>query len=497
MPKSDSEKQECQELTDNAREDLVSFRKIMLSCGPDEVAPADFHYEWSDYLLNESDNAALEAFRESGKTQYALRSFLLYALAFPSTDRDYIVLIKKNATLASNKLKEIENEYKSNILVSANCVEIKEQSGNVFSVDVERLDGSIHNVRIEAYGKGASVRGLAHIDRRPKIVIIDDPQDVEDAKSEVVTESDWVWFLSDVAFLGQKTRIFLIGNNLGERCIIERIFAMEGKLEKVKFKTQRISIIDENGNSAWPEKYTVDDVQKEKSDFDKFVKLEIWLRERMCQATSEETRIFNDSDYRYYTAKLADRITAGFNLWATLDPAHSQRKTACYRALTVNAVSPDNYWFILKILFGRWDSITLIDKLFDTVSQYHLKDVGIEKGEYKDVIEPFILKEMSKRNIFFNILPLEHAKQGTKLERIKMLQPRFKAHTVMFPDNNPEWLIELKSELKGVTNTTIKSLFIDLVDSLAMQEQIAHAPVNSARARRDLPREAVAMESPI
>ena len=94
------------------------------------------------------------------------------------------------------------------------------------------------------------------------------------------------------------------------------------------------------------------------------------------------------------------------------------------------------------------------------------------------VIEPFLTKEMQKRNVFFNVVPLEHAKRGSKLERIKLLQPRFKAHTVMFPDV-ADWLGELKSELAGVTKDEIKSEYIDCVDALAMTEQVAIPPVNS------------------
>ena len=85
---------------------------------------------------------------------------------------------------------------------------------------------------------------------------------------------------------------------------------------------------------------------------------------------------------------------------------------------------------------------------------------------------------MQKRNVFFNVVPLEHAKQGSKLERIKILQPRFKAHTVYFPDK-ADWLPELKSELAGVTKDEIKSEYIDCVDALAMTEQVALPPVNS------------------
>ena len=481
MKPEELDQDKISEAINKSRLNLVAYRKINLPVSQNEVLPASFHYTWSDLLLNDESNCLIEGFRESAKTQYILRSFLLYAFTFPSEKWDYIVLIKKNATLAANKLHEIEQEYKTNPIISANCKEIKEESGQVFSVDVEGAEGKIFNVRIEAYGKGASIRGLANIDRRPKIVIIDDPQDLEDAQSETITENDWNWFLSDVVFLGQFTRIFLIGNNLGEKCIIERLFDVGGHLERIKFKTQRVSIINEKGESNWPDKYQVEEIQKEKRDYEKLGKLDVWLRERMCQSTSEETRIFKDDDYRYFGALGIYEVIKGCNLFATLDPASSKSNESCYRALTINAVDMENNWFICKIYFGRFDSITLMNTLFDARRQwgeYGLRDFGIEKGEYKNVIEPFILEEMKKRNIFFNIIPIEHAKVGSKLERIKMLQPRFRAHGIWFPDDNPDWLIELKSELKGVTNKEIKSLFIDLGDSLAMQEQIAKAPMS-------------------
>jgi hypothetical protein len=468
---------------------------LLQSDGKSEVAPAPFHQRWSDILLNGVGHTAIQGFRESAKTNYTLRAYLLYAIQFPDTARDYIVLIKNNDTLAAAGLREIAREANSNPVISANTVRIVEQSGNVYSVDRVSADtGETINVRIEAYGKGASIRGLANRDRRPKICIIDDPQDNEDSKSETIQASDWDWFLSDVMFLGQSTRIFLIGNNLGDRSIIERVFNNAGSLG---FRVERIPILTPTGESAWPEKFTVARIEQEKKSYMELGKLDIWLRERMCQSVSEETRIFNRTDYRYFTAALARKISfSGCNRFATLDPASSTDITSCYRAIVVNAVNEDNYWYIPVIEYGRWDSAELINQIFSVVSDWQIKDFGIEIGMFKQVIEPFIYKEMSKRNIYFNILPIEHAKKGSKLERIKMLQPRFKAHTIWFPDNSPTWLVELETELQGVTRDSIKSLYADLMDALAMQEQIAVRPIfstsNNPGDRRDLPREAVA-----
>jgi len=221
---------------------LVDNRSLLLSSSGEDVEPAEYHYGWSDLLLNSKENFAIEGYRESAKTQLILRSFLLHCLTFWSAERDYIVLIKNNATLARAKLKEIEREYNDNKALNGACIEIMEQSGDVFFIKLMVADfndkGEMvkkeRTVRIEAYGKGQSIRGISYEDKRPRIVVIDDPQDIEDSFSETVMENDWEWFVSDVKFCGKHTRFFLIGNNLGQKCILERVFANPTEL---KFRT--------------------------------------------------------------------------------------------------------------------------------------------------------------------------------------------------------------------------------------------------------------------
>lgn len=454
---------------------LVDYRYVVLSNDAEnELKSPYFHYDLSDLLLKDKGNVAIEMFRESGKSAYALRTFPLHSLSYPNKDRDYIVIIKKNQTLASNKLKELIDEYANNPLVRHNLVQIKEQNAQAFSVDVRTENGEIINVRIEAYGKGAAIRGLSNCDRRPKIVVLDDIQDKEDARSETIVETDWNWFLSDVVFLGKTARIFLIGNNLGEKCVIERTI---NHAKELKFQALRIPVM-RDGKATWPEKQSLAEIKAEMASYAAMGKLDIWYAEKMCLALAEESRIFQEEDYRYYSKHNREDLISRCNLYACLDPASSTNNTACYRAITITGVDADNYWFLLEVKYGRWDSAETIEKIFNTVKTYGLKEFHIEKGWYEQVIKPFLMQEMQRRNIFFNIVPLEHAKQGTKLERIKLLQPRFKAHTVYFPDQ-AEWLAEFKAELAGVTKDEIKSEYIDCVDAFAMTEQVATPPVNA------------------
>lgn len=454
---------------------LVAFRDVVLSNDLNsECEPADFHYQLSDLLLHEKQHVAIEMFRESGKSSYALRAFPLHSLAYPDKSRDFIVIIKNNQTTASAKLKDIISEYKSNPLVKHNLVEIKEENNKVFSVDVKDERGEIINVRIEAYGKGTGIRGLNNLDRRPKVIILDDIQDNEDARSETITANDWEWFLSDIVFLGSNTRIFFIGNNLGERCCIEKTINSAGNLG---FKVIRVPIMIDN-EPTWAGRHTLEQILTERDNFAAIGKLDIWMSEKMCVAVAEESKCFKEEDYRFYSRHGREEIIRRSNLFACLDPASSPNPESCYRAITVTGVDADNHWFLLNVKYGRWDSAQMIDIIFDTVVKYGLKDFYIEKGWWEQVMRPFLTAEMQKRNIFFNVVPLEHAKRGSKLERIKLLQPRFKAHTIFFPDE-AEWLTEFKSELAGVTKDAIKSEYIDCVDAFAMTDQVAIAPVNA------------------
>ena len=120
------EKVELEELIgreERALSSLVGFREEYIP-SEDDVAPAKFHEDWSKILLNGTGHFAIEAFRESAKTQIVIRANLLHALTYPQKTRSYLVIICATQRTASKKLLEV----------------------------------SYHNgpyIRIEAYGKGA------------------------------------------------------------------------------------------------------------------------------------------------------------------------------------------------------------------------------------------------------------------------------------------------------------------------------------------------------
>lgn len=458
-----------------AKSSLPAFYRAFLSDDTQWIKPADFHYQISDILLYSKKNFAVEAFRESGKSEYVCKAFPLYRLMFPSLESLYIVLILRNQRNATKKLKEIAAIHQSDPLFQINVAKVVEQSAEAYEVELKDWEGC--KVRIEAYGKGATLRGINWNGRRPDIIIMDDVQDFEDAQSETVLEKDWEWFLSDVKPLGKRSRIFIIGNNLGEKCLIERIFEHAKELE---FETLRIPAIDENGNPTWAEKFSLEYLEKEKEAYRKAGKLEIWYRERLCQAIAGETQVFRREYFHYYSPNEIPRLIQNCNVYITVDLAISEKETADYTAICVVAVDSENRWYVLDVIYGRFNPSETIDKIFWAVQKYHPVCVGIEKVQYQAALQHFLEKEMRRRNVFFRIEELKAQKQ--KEIRIKALQPRFQQGLVLFPDI-ADWLAEMESELL----TFPKGKHDDLIDALAYTEQIAQPPASSIKQKKPIP----------
>ena len=83
---TDEEIKEEYEAEKRAKNSLITFRERFIPSN-DDVDPAPFHEEWSKILLTGMENFAIEAFRESAKTQIVIRANLLHALTYPSPKR--------------------------------------------------------------------------------------------------------------------------------------------------------------------------------------------------------------------------------------------------------------------------------------------------------------------------------------------------------------------------------------------------------------------------
>lgn len=389
-------------------------------------------------------------------------------------------MICANKWLASNRLKEVSRLLKGDKSgnLSVTIDEYVVDSGDALEVRIKGAFAQatgVDSVRIETYGKGSAVRGLVWGAKRPDLVIIDDPQDAEDSRSEQVTDADWNWFLSDIIFLGQGTRIFMIGNNLGERCIVERAI---DQADRLGFDWQRVPAIDEEKRTAaWPERFSYDEMIKEKENYALMGKTDLWYRERMCKCIAPDSQLFKREDFKYYDPK--EIKMDDMMVYMTVDPAASSKSSADRTAIVVVACSPEGHWFVLDLWAERKTPSEAMDAIFAMVQRWRPIYVGIESVAYQAALQDFLIKEMPRRNTYFTIQRL----RATNKKEIRIetsLQPRFKAGALWFPANTP-WVTEIENELLGFPH----GLHDDTIDALAYIEQIASSPAMITDTMRD------------
>lgn len=422
-------------------------------------------------MLNGDKHFVVEAFRESAKTQLVIRANLLHAIAFPQRKRQYIVMICANKWLASNRLKEVSRLIKGDKsgMLSVTVDDYIVDSGDALEVSMKpefvKATG-VEGVRIETYGKGSAVRGLVWGAKRPDLVIIDDPQDAEDSRSEHVTDADWNWFLSDIVFLGQSTRIFMIGNNLGERCIVERAIDMADQLG---FDWQRVPVVNEETcEAAWPERFSYQEMMEEKAAYAKMGKSDLWHRERMCKCIAPDSQLFKREDFKYYDPR--DLDVNKLTVYMTVDPAASEKLSADRTAILVVGVSDEGHWFVLDMWADRKKPSDAMDVIFSMVQKWRPVYVGIESVAFQAAMQDFLTKEMPRRNTYFTIQRLR-ASNKKEIRIQTSIEPRLKAGALWF-QQGAAWVGDLENELMSFPH----GLHDDTIDALAYIEQIASTP---------------------
>ena len=150
---------------------LIDHYRLYHGAPENYVKPAEFHYKISDILLNEKGNFAIEAFRESAKSSLVLLDYPTYLMQFPKEELSYIVIIKQNQSLAEEKLKEIVNAYLDNPILKMNLVKIEKFSADTFVGKLKATNGKVIQMKMVAYGKGSSLRGLVWGAKRPQKIV--------------------------------------------------------------------------------------------------------------------------------------------------------------------------------------------------------------------------------------------------------------------------------------------------------------------------------------
>lgn len=136
----------------------------------------------------------------------------------------------------------------------------------------------------------------------------------------------------------------------------------------------------------------------------------------------------------------------------TVDPAISERSTACRSAITVGGITPYNKIFLLDYWVGRQgDPAKLIDETLRLAYEWQPRLIGIEMVGYQQALRPYMERAMMQYNRFYQVIPLKPDRNEKKEQRILSMQPYFRAGQIYILEGMLEFIEEYETFPLGQT----------------------------------------------
>jgi hypothetical protein len=322
-----------------------------------------------------------------------------------------------------------------------------------------------------AAGAGGAFTGTGF-----KIGIIDDLfKNREEAESETVRNSRWDWYRSTF-YTRQEghTTILIINTRWHTDDIVGRLLEQQKHDEAeheehydkwLRIKFPAIATEDEEfrkkGEALWPGKFSIAKLRTTENTLGPYEFSALY----QANPITSEHQEFKETWYR---SRSWDEVEAlDTRKFATIDPGGKEEEND-YSGIVRNYVDKQNKWNI-KAMQVHFDSKELMNYVF-LLHEEDFEKIAIEETVYLKAIKPFFDDECRRRNKFPNVIPI---KQPTvqKEVRIRGLIPRYATGSIFHIDGECR---DLENELQVFP----KGAHDDVIDSLAMQNEIAESPID-------------------
>lgn len=461
---------------------FVDFIK-MVNDGKGESSPTPtFHYKMLDSIANGDERIANLASRGTAKTSIFAEYLIPYIAVYGGIDGfgevDAIIYVSDTVENGVKSLKKnIEYRHEQSDFLKKYLPEVTfNQTELWFTNAAGRKTG------VRMFGAATGLRGTKILAKRPQLAIFDDLLSDKNAKSEGIIESieDTIFKGANHALDPMHRKMIFSGTPFNQGDPLYKAIESGAWKSNVYPICEEFPCSREDFRGAWPERFTYDFVFREYEAAKKEHQLAAFYQELMLRITSEEDRVIQNSDIRWYDRTHVLNNRHNFNWYVTTDFATSEARSADYSGISVWAVGPndDRYW--VDGILARQTMDVNIDDLFKLSHRYSPMGVGIETNGQQGGFIPLIQNEMLARGIYFNIAKSKRANgQGTlgiqsptnknKLERFNMVLPLFKQGKVHLPeeDKDTPLMKEAVKELKGITTRGIVSRYDDWLDTVS------------------------------
>lgn len=448
---------------------------------------AEFHRDWCGALYDPTEQfLAIEGGRGGAKTTFGSIGFSLFNICESKFEEMQVVSRSGGPAGTARKImRRVKRELERNeLLILDYGIRRGEHWGDEF-IEVVRGDG--HSIAFYSMGKRSSIRGARGV------VIVDDPQNPADCRSEAILERDEEWFRTDVIpVIIDDQRLIFIGTPISPLSLLSTVKAMED------FKT--LSFPMENppysGKSAWPARYSDAELARRR----RLLTDDYYPGEYLCDPIVPGNPIFKRPWFQEYdrTSEQFAKIKAqGLYKVTGGDPADSQSRKANYTAFVTLGATLDPVFqvYVLDVRYDHWslaERAQMPLRIFREIQQNEtVVESRVREGSGDANIER-IQEEEKVQHLYVNLSWVKQV--SDKGSRAIHVQPVCQEGRVHFDLGDPKQRHLLKALCmftggqQNFEDDTVDGFVIALNRIMSWAEGRAREQKASERANESLPR---------
>lgn len=294
-------------------------------------------YETAPFQLNlmriaqnpEIKIAVITAFRGSAKSTIYTLALPLWSV-FGIFQYKYVAIICQNQARAQQALMNIRRELEENKLLISDIGPFVDKT-NVWNNDT--IEISRFGARISVFSINEPIRSLRYRESRPQLIICDDLEDTQTAKTTEARDNLWHVLKSEIIPSGDLgTRNFFIGNLVHEDSIMMR-FKKQILEKEIDGVYCEYPIVDADENILWPGKFhSLEDIEKLRRTIGSEID---FLREYMLKIVPSTDQVIPREWIRYYRRSELPNDDCLECIYVCIDPAISTSDAACKTGIVI------------------------------------------------------------------------------------------------------------------------------------------------------------------
>jgi predicted phage terminase large subunit-like protein len=331
---------------------------------------------------------------------------------------------------------------------------------------------------VKGYGAKTGVRGAKEMGIRPQLAVLDDLVSDEDARSARVIESIEATVDKAVDYALDPTRKKIVWSGTPFNAKDPLYKAVESGVWNVNVYPvcKRFPCTKEEFEGSWEDRFSFEYVEKQYKKAVGSGKADTFNQELMLRIMSDDDRLIQNSDIKWYSRAELLRNRHKFNFYITTDFATSEKTAADYSVLSVWAVNNNGDWFWVDGVCKRQLMDANINDLFYLAAIYKPQAVGVEVSGQQGGFIQWIQSEMMKRNCYFTLASDNNSSapgirpNTNKMQRFNIVVPWFKSGKMHFPREMEQStaMREAMEELSLVSPSGFKSKHDDFADTISM-----------------------------